>query len=95
MNEQSHPAQPMFRVWIAGYRNWRPARWDEVPPAAVALEPAEEGCLVLEKARVYIEGFNARMLAEARPLWAVAIRVSGRYEGDPQPGEGVQGERLV
>ena len=95
MNEKDHTGQLLFRVWIADYCDWSPARWDELPPAAVALEPAEEGCLALEKARVYVEGFNAQMLAESKPRWAVAIPVSGRFEGDPQPGQPVSGHRFL
>ena len=44
---------------------------------------------------MYVEGFNSQMLAEAKSRWAVAIPVSGRFEGDPQPGQPVSGHRFL
>ncbi len=87
--------EPLFRVWIADYRDWLPRRWNEVPPVAVALEPAEAGCLAAEQARQFLQGFNRRMLAEAKPLWAVALPVCVQYEGDASPGEAVRGHQFA
>ena len=86
--------ESLFRIWIADPRDWLPRCWNEVPPAAVALQPAEEGCLVADEAREYLKGFNRQMLAEARPLWAVALPVRVQYAGDVQPGENVQGHEF-
>jgi hypothetical protein len=92
--EPARQHEPLFRVWIADYRDWLPKRWNEVPPAAVALQPAEEGCLVAEKARAFLKGFNRQMLAEAKPLWAVALPVCVQYQGDAQPGQRIQGHQF-
>lgn len=86
--------EPLFRVWITDSRDWLPRRWNEVPPAAVALQPAEEGCLAADQARQFLEGFNRQMLTEARPLWAVALPVSVLYQGDAQPGQRIQGHQF-
>lgn len=80
-----------FRLWIARYENWRPQRWNDAPPQATALELIEDSSFSEEEARLFLEGFNSQMLASDRPLWAVAVPVVLRYDGDPQPGEPIRG----
>jgi len=79
-----------FRVWIAGYDRWQPAGFAEVPPGAVALEPAEEGTMSAAQATAYVEAFNRAALARQRKIWAVALPVVVRYEGDLRPGEKIE-----
>ncbi|HTU24138.1 MAG TPA: hypothetical protein VMF30_01995 [Pirellulales bacterium] len=88
-----------YRIWIASYDDWHPADWHDVPPRAIALEPADLVALSAHQARSFLEGFNREMLQRQRRrqqqrLWAVAVPVIVRFEGDPQPGEAVSGHRL-
>jgi hypothetical protein len=77
-----------YRVWIVRYREgWRPSQWHDVPPDAVAVEPAERGVMSGRLARNYVEAFNRVAQAGARRLWAVALPVTIRYAGDPRPGQ--------
>ena len=68
-----------------------------VPPViAVAVQLADEGCLVADEAREFLKGFNRQMLAQARPLWAVALPVSRAVPGRcVQPGERIEGARSL
>jgi hypothetical protein len=97
MNNAVCTREPLFRVWIAGCTNWVPVRWDDVPPSAsaVALAPAEEGCLSAEMAREYLKGFNDPQLAQAKTLWAVALPIVLRYDGDAEAGQCVAGHRFA
>jgi len=81
----------MFRVWAAGYVDWRPSCATDVPPLAKAIEPIEENCLSEDEARAMVESFNQQMLSQTDRVWAVAVEVSIRYEGDAEPGGIVQG----
>jgi hypothetical protein len=103
-----------YRIWIAGYDDWQPTDWHDVPPRAIALEPAEAFVLSAAQAQSFLEGFNGEMLHKkiadgqiadgqiadgqvlnaAKRLWAVAVPVMVRYEGDPHPGETVAGHRF-
>ncbi len=85
----------LFRVWIARYDDWRPGRWDDVPPQARAVEPAVPECLTIDAAAQVIEGFNSGMLCDTGKRWAVAVAVNLRYEGDPAPGEIVAACRIA
>jgi hypothetical protein len=80
-------ARRRFRVWIVRYDDWEPENLRGVPPRAVALEPAERGTMSASEAASYAEAFNRAALATSRKLWAIAIPVQLRYEGDPRPGE--------
>jgi hypothetical protein len=51
------------------------------------LEPAEDGAMSARKANAYREAFNRTILARSRKVWAVAVPVTVRYEGDLQPGQ--------
>jgi len=35
----------------------------------------------------YVEAFNRAAAARRRKVWAVAVPVTVRYEGDPRPGQ--------
>lgn len=80
-----------FRIWIARYEDWSPASWQDTPPAAVAVAPAESGSLAAGQVEAYLRGFNRRMLRSGLRLWAVAVPVRVRYEGDLAPGEPIGG----
>ena len=81
----------VFRIWIARFAQWTPSRWNDVPPRAIALEPVSGEFFSEEDARLIVEGFNSQMLSDGRRLWAVALAVWLRLDGDPQPGDAVQG----
>jgi len=80
-----------FRVWIAAYDDWRPSDARDLPPKAVALEPAEEGTMSGDQAVAYVEAFNRTAIERPRRIWAVALPVTVRYEGEPQAGETIEG----
>lgn len=90
MKQNNHAENGQFRVWIAGYDRWRPRDHRDVPPAAVALEPAEEGTMSATQAAAYVEAFNRAALGRKRAIWAVALPVTLRYEGEPLPGQTIR-----
>jgi hypothetical protein len=93
------------RVWIVGYsaRDFRPVDWLDVPPNAVAIEPAETEPMSPDRAHRYVEAFNRAAFGcsseekpsekpekrgkKAKKRWAVAVPVAVRYDGEPRPGE--------
>jgi hypothetical protein len=75
-----------FRVWIVRYEGLPPERLLDTPPGATAVEPAEKRVLTARQARHYVEAFNRAASDGVRKIWAVAVPVTLRYEGDPQPG---------
>lgn len=83
--------QPLFRLWLISCVDWRPQRWNEAPPQATALEPVAEGACSAAEAATFLEGFNTAMLSCDRGLWAVAVPVVLRYEGDARAGAAVRG----
>jgi hypothetical protein len=86
MNDRSKGRSSGYRVWIVAYQHWRPQGCSDVPPDAVALEPAEEDILSARQAARYVEAFNRAVLGGRRGIWAVAIPVSVQYQGEPRPG---------
>lgn len=80
-----------FRVWIAVCENWQPTAWNDVPAAAVACEPVADALYDEREAAAFVQGFNQAMLAEPRQLWAVAVPVTLRLEGDAQAGRPIAG----
>jgi hypothetical protein len=90
MKRTGHPGGDRFRVWIARYKHWQPADYRQVPPAAVAIEPAEQDTMSADEAATYVEAFNRAALERSVGLWAVALPVTVRYEGEPQPGETIE-----
>jgi len=91
MKETNYARLPHFRVWIAAYGDWQPDGYRDVPVAAIALEPAEEETMSAEQASAYVEAFNRTALGGPRKIWAVALPVTLRYEGEPRPGEALKG----
>jgi hypothetical protein len=84
--------QRLFRLWIVTYHgDWMPRRWNEAPPAAQAVEPVDGAAYSAAEAAMFLEGFNSAMLEADRPIWAVAVPVTIRYEGDAQCGASVTG----
>jgi hypothetical protein len=77
---------PLFRVWITRYEKWRPVAWDEIPPRATAVEPADASSMSARDAIRFLEGFNRTMLARLLPIWAIAVPVTIHYEGDLHKG---------
>jgi hypothetical protein len=80
-------ATTQFRVWIARYGQWQPGDCQDVPPRSVAVEPAEDGTLPEEQAAAYVQAFNQAAMRGAYKLWAIALPVTVRYDGDPRPGQ--------
>ena len=60
--------------------------WHDVPAGAIAVEPAEPGTMTVRQAGRYVEAFNRAAQSGPRKIWAVALPVTVRYVGDPQPG---------
>ena len=83
-----------YRVWIVRYESRQPDAWHDVPPGAIAVEPAERGTMSGRHARRYVEAFNRAAQAGRRKIWAVAVPVAVRYLGDPRPGETVAAGRM-
>ena len=75
------------RVWIVRYEGAAPAAWHDVPAGAVAIEPAEGRAMTARRASRYVEAFNRAALRGTQKVWAVALPVTIRYEGDARPGE--------
>lgn len=84
-------AQPVFRLWTVRAENWLAQHWHDVPPGAIALEPVEDALYSEDEAAIFVEIFNRAMLAEARPLWIVAVPVRYRLDGDAVAGQPVTG----
>lgn len=95
-----HPRQepcpsPDYRVWIARCGSWQPVHWQDTPPEAVALCPAEPGVYSRRAATRYVEAFNRTVLRRGRAgVWAVAVPVTIVYQGDPRPGEEMHTQRV-
>ena len=84
--------QRLFRLWIVTYLgDWKPRRWNEAPPAAQAVEPVDDAVYSAQEAAMFLEGFNSAMLEADRPIWAVAVSVTIRFEGDARSGASVRG----
>jgi len=94
MKETGDAPRQRYRIWIAGYDDWQPTDWHDVPPRAIALEPAEPFALSAAQAQSFLEGFNREMLHGAKRLWAVAVPVVVLFDGEPLPGETVTGHRF-
>jgi hypothetical protein len=84
-----------YRVWIVRYQGWRPNNWCDAPAGAIALEPAERGTMTVGQARRYVEAFNRAAQSGPQRIWAVALPVAIRYEGDPKPGEALPASTLA
>ena len=87
MDQTKDAEAARYRVWIAGYDARQGTGRTGGPPAAVALEPAEEGTMSTEQAAVYVEAFNRSASAGRREIWAVAVPVKVEYRGEPCPGQ--------
>jgi hypothetical protein len=62
-----------------------------VPPRATAIELVEDRLYGATEAGLFVEGFNRAVIGLDRRLWAVAVPVTVRYEGDVQPRMNVVG----
>lgn len=83
---RARPASPpRFRVWILHCEPWKPRHWDDVPPRAIALEPAEAGCFSAREARDYVEGFNTSPERPPR-LWAMRVPIRWQVDVELRPG---------
>jgi hypothetical protein len=51
------------------------------------MEPAEEQPMPARRAARYVEAFNRAVLRGTQKIWAVAVPITIRYDGDPRPGE--------
>ena len=81
------PKGQLYRVWIARTEDWQPRHWTEIPPAAWALRPAEEGVMSAVQASCYLSGFNGQLLGNPKNVWAIAVPVRVSYQGDMEPGQ--------
>jgi len=75
-----------YRVWIAQPPAAQAANRDGLSTSLVALEPAEPGVFSARQARCYVAAFNRAARRLGSSARAVAVAVTLRYEGDPQPG---------
>jgi hypothetical protein len=91
MNTALGDSPKLFRLWIATYTDWRPSRWNQVPPQATALELVEDRLYDAREASLFVEGFNRAVIDANRPVWAVAVPITVRYLGDVEPGMSVVG----
>ena len=89
MRDSDSPGELQYRIWLCAFMDWEPRDSSDVPPSATAVEPAENGTMSADQAARYVQSFNTRMMAVGRRLWAVAIPVSIRYQGEPSPGKRV------
>jgi hypothetical protein len=80
-----------YRVWITRIGLRMPQDCADVPPDAVAREPAEPEAMSAAQAARYVEAFNRTAQARRRKLRAVALPVTVTYEGEPVPGERLGG----
>jgi hypothetical protein len=87
-------SQQLYQVWIAGCGDWQPTAWHDVPPRALALEPAEAAPLSAAQAQSFLEGFNGYMLQQSKRLWAVAVPVTVAYDGGGRSGEVLTGHQF-
>ena len=87
MRDSDSPRTPQYRVWLCAFADWEPHDANDVPPSATAVEPAENGTMPADQAARYVQSFNRKMMAVGRGVWAVAIPVSIRYQGEPNPGQ--------
>jgi hypothetical protein len=87
MDGKAKPVENRCRVWIVHYREAAPTGWHDVPLGAVAIEPAEGRTMTASQAKRYVEAFNRAAVGGTRKVWAVALPVRVRYDGDPRPGE--------
>jgi hypothetical protein len=87
MGRRTETAERRCRVWIVRYEGPPPPAWHDAPRGAVALEPAEEQPMPARRAARYVEAFNRAVLRGTQNIWAVAVPITIRYDGDPRPGE--------
>jgi hypothetical protein len=62
-----------FAVWLVRFDNWLPRSWNECPPRAVVLEPADDELMSADEAAGFIEGYNDTILRRSESTWAVPI----------------------
>ena len=87
MRRREQTVEIRCRVWIVRYEGAPPAAWHDVPAEAVAIEPAEGQAMTARRAKRYVEAFNRAAVGGMQKVWAVALPVTIRYEGDARPGE--------
>jgi hypothetical protein len=80
-----------YRVWIAAVSDWQPRDYADVPPTAVAIEPAEEQTMSARQAARYCRAFNRVLRGRHPQVWAIGVPVTTHYQGEPEPGERMKG----
>jgi len=87
-----------FHLWLVLYDGpWHPDHLRALPPCARFVGPIVhdddaargDGCVSAEEAGAYCDAFNEAMLRDDQHRWALALPVTVRYEGEPQPGDAV------
>lgn len=95
MIKRRHSAVPggvgttWYRVWLVACARQPPRPTHDRVLDATAIKPAERGVLSASQATRYVEAFNRAALARGLGVWALAVPVAVRYEGDLQSGERV------
>lgn len=87
--EMRRRTRERYRVWIANCADWQARDWQDLPPAATALEPAEGNSFSASEALAYVESFNRSALHRGDSRWAVVVPVRVRYEGDLRRGQSI------
>ena len=81
-----------YRVWLIRYDDWQPRSWRAAPTRGWALRPAEDQPMTAEQADAFVRSFNSAMLSKSQQIWAVAVKVNVRFEGDLEAGQVVTRE---
>ena len=84
-----------YRIWIVKTQDWQASNWQDVPPLAIAISPADDAVFSAAEAEAFLDGFNSRMFELRRRLWAVAVPVEVRFEGDARAGQAIAGHRFT
>lgn len=88
----SHAAKAAW--WGQDLQDWQPRHWHDLPPRAVAEQPIDNAVYGGADATVMLEAFNELALSGSQPIWAVAVPVTIRYEGDALAGQQIHGFAL-
>jgi hypothetical protein len=94
MKAAKHAEIPgLCRVWLAEYDGPRPRRWSDVPRRARAVAPLDPRCVPTAAANEFVEGFNRARRNDR--LWAVAVPVVVRIDGEPRRGQVIRRPRRI
>ncbi len=95
MNNSISKPSRRYRLWIARIGQERPRHWGAAPARATALHLVDDGLYSADEAALFLEGFNGCGQPLDASLWAVAVPVEVRYEGDACCGQIIRGYSFV